>query len=75
MADDTAQPRPGPQFRIKRLIVAGLERACDLTHPITHHRPWLWLPHPKGIAWHCPLADLSARLDERWGTRQWGEAR
>lgn len=53
---------------MKRLIVKWLEKACVWTHPITHHRPWLWLPIRNG--W-CPLARLSDRLDQRWQTGEW----
>lgn len=53
-------------LNVKRLIVSAIERACDMTHFVTHHRPWLW-----AFA-HCPLARLSYNLDERWGTGRWG---
>jgi len=51
--------------KVKLWIVVGLERLCDMTHFITHHRPWLW--------WfkHCPFAGLSFRLDERWEIDHW----
>lgn len=51
---------------VKRLIVNGIEKACVFTHPVVHHRPWLWLPI--GV---CPLARLSDHLDQRWNTGQW----
>lgn len=51
---------------MKRRLVSALEAACTLTHPIVHRRPWLWLPLPI-----CPLACLSDRLDQRWGTGVW----
>lgn len=49
-------------------IVRGLEHACHYSHPVVHHRPWLWLPLPV-----CPLATLSFRLDDRWHTGAWTE--
>lgn len=52
-------------MRLKRFIVDALERSCDVTHVVTHHRPWLWVGSP------CPLAQWSFRLDERWGTGCW----
>lgn len=51
---------------MKRWIVATLEDPlCRWTHPITNRRPWLWFFH------HCPLAELSFRLEERWNTGAW----
>lgn len=50
----------------KRRFVSFLEDACGYTHWFTHRRPWLWLPFPV-----CPLASLSDRLDQRWGTGVW----
>ena len=62
-------------LKIKSFIVRATERSCDMTHWVTHHRPWLWLPRlPGGLCVHCPLADLSDRLDERWGTGRWAPA-
>jgi hypothetical protein len=40
----------------RRFVVTALERLCTLTG----HRLFA-----------CRLADLSARLDERWDTRVW----
>ena len=55
---------------MKRWLVGRLEDLCTLTHWITHHRPWLWLP---GV--HvCQLAMWSSQLDERWGTGVWEKA-
>ena len=51
---------------MRRFIVKWMEKACDWTHPIVHHRPWLWLPLPV-----CPLAHYSGQLDERWKTGWW----
>ena len=52
--------------RVRSAFVSGLETACDWSHPIVHHRPWLWLPFPI-----CPLATLSCSLNERWGLDVW----
>lgn len=53
---------------MKYAIVRFLERACNITHPIVMHRPWLW------IFASCPLSRLSFWLDERWGwTGAWEE--
>lgn len=51
---------------MKRALVVGLERLCNRLHFVFHHRPWTWLPLP-----HCPLAELSDRLDRRWATGVW----
>lgn len=48
-------------MRLKRFIVAVLDRGCNLTHPVTHRRPWVDRFH------YCPLAVLSFKLAERWG--------
>ena len=42
---------------VRRFAFRVLDRACCLTHPIVHHRPWLWLPLPV-----CPLATLGFRI-------------
>lgn len=63
--------------RIKYFIVWFLEASCEYTHWLTWRRFWanFWSKHnmPFGLGWHCPLADLSARLDERWNTGVWKE--
>lgn len=46
---------------MKRWIVEALETACEKTH---------WL---SGIYGGCKLAELSDRLDQRWGTNVWKE--
>lgn len=53
---------------VKRWIVSGLENACSVTHPVTHRRPWLWLPIRNG--W-CLLSHWSDALDQRWQTGVW----
>lgn len=45
---------------MRRWIVAALERLCSLADAA-------------GLDTRCRLADLSARLDERWGTGVWTE--
>lgn len=52
----------------RRLTVTFLEHACTWTHPVTLHRPWLWLFR------HCPLATLSSRLEDKWETGAWKKA-
>lgn len=62
-------PLPGAgavDIAARRLTARFLESACSLTHPIVHHRPWLFLPLPV-----CPLATLSDRLDQWWKTGVW----
>jgi hypothetical protein len=41
----------------RQAIFRVLDRACCLTHPIVHHRPFLWLPLPV-----CPLATLGFHI-------------
>jgi hypothetical protein len=66
--------------KMRRLAVRLLDDACCWTHWLTWHRPWLWLGWRKGrlpvigLCAHCPLAELSSRLDERWfpdGDGEW----
>lgn len=66
--------------QLRRRIVRVVEDACGWTHWFTWHRPWLWLGRGTGylpvvgLCVHCPLAELSSRLDERWfpdGDGEW----
>jgi len=55
----------------KRLIVRGLNRACELVDYLAY-RPAIvkltkWLPG----WWHCQLSHLSMSLDARWKTGYW----
>lgn len=56
-----------PVNRIKKAIVVLLEHACSWVDRLPE---WTyvgrWIGCPRG------LAALSARLDDRWGTGQWG---
>jgi hypothetical protein len=57
---------------VKYAIVGIVEMLCNYTHWFTHRRPWVLLKRlPFGICVPCPFADLSHRLDERWGTGYW----
>lgn len=53
--------------RIKKAIVVFLEQACFWVDRLPE---WTYVGRRIG----CPsgLAALSARLDDRWGTEQWG---
>lgn len=53
-------------MNLRRLVVIGLERACPFTHPVVHRLPFYLLRLPL-----CPLATLSAWLDDRWDTVVW----
>jgi hypothetical protein len=55
-------------MRLKMFVVASLEAWCGRLHWVFHHQPWLTLVPWGGI---CPLASLSDRLDQRWGTGWW----
>lgn len=46
---------------MKKLIVNFLEYLCNWFH---------WLPPHK-----CRLADLSLKLNDKWGLSEWGEAK
>lgn len=51
----------------KKFIVVGLEKSCNFID-------YRIIPHlPEGLQahWYCHLAELSARLDERWKTGVW----
>lgn len=49
---------------MKRFVVVALEWGCDKLD----RAPWLPWPLSRRT---CGMADLSARLDQRWGTGQW----
>jgi len=56
---------------LRWLIVRALESLCGLFHPVTHHRPWLWLPIHN--VW-CLPATWSSQLEERWHTGVWTDS-
>lgn len=50
---------------MKRLVVAGLERLCTWTHPVTMgDRRLSKFPY-------CPFGCLSDSFDQGWGTSVW----
>lgn len=52
---------------MKSLIVIALEKVCMA---IDNNIIPL-LPERMQVHWFCPLAELSARLDEKWNTGEW----
>lgn len=62
-------------MRTKRAIVVGLELACGLIDDI----PGIWVSegrirfvrHAQYGCWPLRLAQRSADLDDRWGTKAW----
>lgn len=54
----------------KKLIVNGLERACDVKDVTLRAVRQAHIPYPE--RWDsCYWAGLSSELDEKWGTGQW----
>lgn len=55
-------------FSVKKRFVDLLEKACCLTHPFVELEIKL-------LGSHCSLASLSFRLDEKWKTGVWVNAK
>jgi hypothetical protein len=52
---------------MKKLIVVALEKLCTFIDT----RIVEYLPERIQVHWYCKLAELSARLDEKWKTGVW----
>jgi hypothetical protein len=59
----------GPGVRLR--IVRGLNTACTLVDRVVYRpavvKATVWLPR----WWNCQLAQVSMKLDDRWGTGFW----
>jgi hypothetical protein len=56
---------------MKRLVVAGLDRADQILDEVLYRPAVVKLTESLPRWWLCDLSKLSIRLDERWSTGYW----